>query len=95
MIPPLDLIAVEPTGTATIGLGAGNLRVTVNTYPPSERGQALRALRTAQGLSLGEGARWLGITVVQYSALERGGLTLSPEDWERASQRIRDFWRGP
>jgi hypothetical protein len=47
---------------------------------PLTQGQALRKLRLAYGnLSLGEAAQFLGISVVQYSALERDNVVFKKD----------------
>lgn len=58
--------------------------IEVPRYPRSQRGEALRARQIALGLGLMEAAHRLGLTVVEYSAICRGSMTLSDEDWNVA-----------
>lgn len=56
-------------------------------YPPSPRGEALRAARIAAGLTLRHGARLLGISPTQLSGLQEGSLVLASEaEWDEAER---------
>jgi hypothetical protein len=45
------------------------------------RGRALREKRVEAGWNMGHAARHFGITVVEWSQLERGALSLSAQQW--------------
>lgn len=90
--PTLRLIEVRPIG---VGRFAGfACRVSENdpsmcegmmylglSYPESARGDALREARVEADLSMGQAARSVNISVVEWSSLEHGRLTLSDEQW--------------
>lgn len=76
-----ELRPVAPSGTST-GLGCpGGVLVSIPTYPASPKGLILRSVRLLCDLSMGDAARLLGLTPVQYSGLENGSFDLSDEAW--------------
>ncbi len=86
---------VEPTGSRsggagficrTGGQGGAVARMPdVRTYPPSPRGEALRALRVRIGLGARAAAAKIGISGADLGRLERGEATLeSDNEWDRA-----------
>lgn len=101
MTPPLALIPVQPVGShesiafvnppppGTCGPSA----VTVQDYPPSPCGEALRNTRLALNLRIRDVTEILGIRPSEVSSLERGSATLSAEDWCRAWAALADDWR--
>lgn len=66
-------------------------------YPPSHDGRELRAERVRLGLSLRDGARLLGLGLVELSGLETGSHTFATaEEWAEARRRLlAGAWRTP
>lgn len=94
------VIRVESTGlrqtTALVctARGCEVQPVTLDTYPPSPRGERLRALRVELGLGLREAARALGVKASELSGLEFGRARLADEaEWDRAEAMIREAKR--
>ncbi len=80
----------------TTGEMRGDFRpVSVDVYPTSPCGEALRHLRVLAGLGLRETAAMLGLSAVDLSALERGSATLTDAEWVDVFQAIRDRARPP
>lgn len=77
------LVPVAPTGSTT-ALDPGG-PVKVPTYPRSPEGDGLRALRLRCGLSIGDAARLLGLTLTEYSGLETGQYVAVNLDGLRAA----------
>ncbi len=97
MIPRITVLNVSPIGTRRTGAfvecadknESGYRVVNWSEYPPSPRGDAVRELRLRTPLSMGSAARRFGVSVVQWSWLERGGVTLSDADWDRVESELR------
>lgn len=53
--------------------------VEISSYPPSPKGAALRAARTALGLTLRDASRAAGLTAAEWCGLERGSYSV--DDW--------------
>ncbi len=93
------IIAVTPIGEAETvafvrrsdGTSAAE-EMTVQRYPPSPEGDALRAFRCDGDphLSLGDAGRLLGMSPADVSGLEMGRKTFTdPEDWKRIRAVLR------
>jgi hypothetical protein len=88
---PITLIHIAPNGTSH-GIGCnfdeggstGCKLVESPSYPRSILGELLRAYRVDRKLNLREAGEALGISIVDFSSLERGRYTLSHADWTRA-----------
>lgn len=63
--------------------GLGTIRF--SEHPEKPEANALRKMRVELAMSLGVAADKLGISVTEYSGLERGMYTA---DWEEAKRRI-------
>lgn len=93
---PLELLPVEPNGESTgfgckhreDGDGMESELLSMPTYPDNPNAKALRAIRNAMALSLRRAADLLGLSVVDFSSLERGAKTLSDEQWRWALERV-------
>lgn len=93
---PLELLPVAPNGESTgfgckhreDGDGMESELVTLPTYPDNPNAKALRAIRNVTAQSLRRAADMLGLSVVDFSSLERGAKTLSDEQWRWALERI-------
>lgn len=92
----ITLIPVAPIGqhTTFAFVNPGGMReVTMQDYPPSERGAGLLHLRLGCDLGLRECARAVGLSPVDISALEHGRATLSADDWCALFVAIGAAWR--
>ncbi len=90
---PVAPIAVRKSGAfveCTDARKSGYQMVDWPVYPPSPRGEAVRELRMRTALGLGSAARLFGVSVVTWSGLERGGVTLSDGDWELVETELRE-----
>ena len=88
---PVPSIGLRPSGSGFVcGPASGSLRSTMPAlpvYPPSPRGEALRAARIAAGLTLRHSAQLLGISAAQLSGLQEGSLVLGgEEEWDEAER---------
>lgn len=101
MNPPLNIIPVQPVGShESVAFvnppppgTCGPTHVTVQDYPPSPCGEALRNTRLAFGLGVRDVTEILGVRPSQVSSLERGSATLTPDDWCRAWAALTADWR--
>lgn len=93
---PIILIPVQSNGTAH-GIGCRTNEegthstcsvVETSTYPSTFMGEFLRKLRVRRKLNLREAGDALGLSIVEFSELERGRYTLSADDWCRAVAAI-------
>jgi hypothetical protein len=76
---------VGPCQAEKENLPCGIGKIRISNHPERPEGIALRKLRVSLGLTLGDGARRLGIKVIEMSGLERGVYTT---DWEEAKRRL-------
>ena len=81
---PTNVPAIEWRTEYGIACGPGSCRpgpIETPVYPPSPRGEELRALRQARGISPRRAAQQLGIDAVIIYDLELGRATLPDEQW--------------
>jgi hypothetical protein len=69
----------------------GMREVDVPEYPDSPNGLKLRDIRLTRGIGLRDGARILGISVIEFSSLETGRFTLPDEQWPVVFKILEDW----
>lgn len=100
----IELEDVEPTGEAMSaafvdrrcdshwsGIRGSVERISRKIYPRSLEGKLLREMREGLGLSMGDAARALGLSVVEVSAIETGSKRPKHQDgWAQIEAVMRE-----
>ena len=91
---PVNPVGTRPGGSGFIcragGQGGAVAQMpNAKVYPPSPRGEALRALRLKIQMNQRDASKKLGIAGVDLGRLERGEATLESDlEWDRAEAML-------